>query len=466
MQNDRLDHDAAHTSARPRRRGRAERRVTGRRAPGRPPGGARRQGRLHGWMSRSAEWVPRPLPVLATLLIACGSGGTSGPPDPGPPTPAALAIDAGDDRTAVVATSTDIRPTVRVTDAAGAPVPNTTVTFTVTAGGGWVTDAAAATGTDGRAATTWYLGPAPDSEQTLTVAAAGFSVTFTANAEPLVPGTTYTGEAGYVEFTPGDLPVIISAPHGGTLRPTSIPTRSAPGATIIRDAETDLLALDMPAAFEARTGGTPHVIVLHLHREKLDANRDIAEGAEGNRSAERAWREYHAFIEAARLHVTATHGRGFYIDLHGHGHAIPRLELGYLLTATQLAGSDASLNSTTIVQRSSLRTLAETGDASHADLLRGADSFGTLFEAQGYPAVPSTSQPHPGDDPYFTGGYSTQRHSSRTGGPIDGVQIEANREGVRDTEENRQAFAAALAAVVESYFDAHYPIPLGVAAIR
>ncbi|MBR9988594.1 MAG: hypothetical protein KFH98_02505 [Gemmatimonadetes bacterium] len=365
-----------------------------------------------------------------------------------------------------MATSTDVRPTVRVTDAAGAPVANTTVTFTVSAGGGWVTDAASTSGTDGTAATTWYLGPVPAAAQTLTVAAAGFTVAFSATAQPLVPGTIYTGVGGYVEFTPGDLPVIITAPHGGTLRPASIPNRSGPNATTVRDAETDLLALDMPAAFEMRTGGTPHVVVLHLHREKLDANRDIAEAAEGNLTAERAWREYHGFIEAARHHVIAEHERGFYIDLHGHGHAIPRLELGYLLTSAQLGGSDASLNSTTMVQRSSIRTLAETGPASHAELLRGPQSFGTLFEAQGYPAVPSSAQPDPGDDPYFTGGYSTQRHGSRAGGPIDGVQIEANRVGVRDTETNRRAFAAALALVVESYFEEHYDIPLAAAAVR
>lgn len=394
-----------------------------------------------------AAWL-----LTAALLGGCG-GGTPAEPDR---SPAAIGIAGGDQQDAVVATSTGTRPAVRVTDASGTGVANTTVTFTVTAGGGWVSDAAVTTDAQGLAATSWYLGPAPDAGQALRASAAGFSVEFTATATPLVAGATYTGAAQYVEFIAGDLPVIVSAAHGGTLEPASIPDRSDPNATTIRDFATDELAFETGPAFEARTGGTPHIIVVHLHRRKLDANRAIVEAAEGNPTAERAWREYHGFIEAAREHVASEHGRGFYVDLHGHGHDVQRLELGYLLTSAQLAGDDASLNEPTIVQRSSIRRLAEEGASTHAALLRGPQSLGTLFEAEGYPAVPSAAQPAPGGDPYFTGGYSTARHGSRDGGAVDGVQIEANRIGVRDTDANREAFAAALARVVETFFEAHY----------
>ncbi|HSJ31922.1 MAG TPA: hypothetical protein VK933_10850 [Longimicrobiales bacterium] len=395
--------------------------------------------------------------LLPALHIACGSDSPSQPSDH---SPAALEIASGNDQVAVVATSTDTRPTIRVTDDSGAGVVNIRVTFAVTTGGGWVTDATVTTDAAGYAATTWYLGPAPASAQTLRANAAGFSADFSATAAPLVEGARYTGVNSYVEFIAGDLPLIISAPHGGTLQPSSIPDRSAAGATLIRDADTDDLALAMEAAFAARGGGTPHIAVMHLHRAKLDANREIGEGAEGNRAAEHAWREYHGFIEAARHHVVAGHDRGLYIDLHGHGHDVQRLELGYLLTSAHLAGDDASLNAASIVQRSSIRTLAESSVATHAELLRGPASLGTMLEAQGYPAVPSSAQPHPGEAPYFTGGYSTARHGSRDGGAIDAVQIEANRVGVRDTEPSRQAFAAALALVVESWLDMHYAMAL------
>lgn len=406
---------------------------------------------------RRAAWV-----LATAVLAACGSG-TPAEPDRAP---ASIVVVNGDQQDAVVATSTGTRPAVRVRDASGTGVPNTTVTFTVTAGGGWVSEATVPTDAQGHASTSWYLGPAPGVDQTLHATASGFTVEFAANATPLVEGATYTGAQQYVEFIAGDLPVVVSAPHGGTLEPASIPDRSGANATTIRDFATDDLAFETGPAFEARTGGAPHIIVLHLHRIKLDANRELGEAAEGNAAAERAWREYHGFIDAAREHVVAAHGTGFYLDLHGHGHDVQRLELGYLLTSAQLAGDDASLNEPAIVQRSSIRRLAEDGAATHAELLRGAHSLGTLLEAEGYPAVPSAAQPDPGADPYFTGGYSTDRHGSRHGGLIDGVQIEANRIGVRDTDANRKAFAAALARAVEAFFEAHYGAITATAVAR
>jgi hypothetical protein len=61
---------------------------------------------------------------------------------------------------------------------------------------------------------------------------------------------------------------------------------------------------------------------------------------------------------------------------------------------------------------------------------------------------------------YFDGGYNTDTHGCRGGGTICAVQIEANRVGVRDTEENRARFAAALARVVERYVHLHYGIDI------
>ena len=49
---------------------------------------------------------------------------------------------------------------------------------------------------------------------------------------PVVPisyvaGQSYFGRNGYVEYIAGNTPVILTAPHGGTLSPSSIPDRTA-----------------------------------------------------------------------------------------------------------------------------------------------------------------------------------------------------------------------------------------------
>lgn len=251
-------------------------------------------------------------------------------------------------------------------------------------------------------------------------------------------GVACFGTANYIEYVPGDLPIVISAPHGGALTPASIPDRTS--GTTATDTNTIDLARALATALTTRTGRAPHLVIVHLRRTKLDANREIVEAAQGNAEAMRAWTEYHAFIEQAMTLARQRAGNGFYVDLHGHGHPLARLELGYLLTATQLNQSDQALNAANALTSSSLRLAATTSSLSAAALLRGPRSLGGLLEGL-IPAVPSPAMPSPGADPYFNGGYSTDRHTN----VLPGVQIESHYTGVRDSAASRAAASAALA---------------------
>ncbi len=269
---------------------------------------------------------------------------------------------------------------------------------------------------------------------------------------------SYFGRANYVEYIAGELPIIITAPHGGILRPEEIPDRTY--GTTVTDLNTVDLARAIDSAFVRRTEKHVHVIVVHLHRVKLDANRDIAEGAQGDAEATIAWQDFQRFVRDAKSAVDARYAGGFYVDLHGHGHDIQRLELGYLVNAEALRLADATLDADPAHEvESSIRTVSIRSPLSFAELLRGPASLGALFEREGFPAVPSDSTPNPGTDPYFSGGYNSALHVCRTGGTICGVQIEANRIGVRDTEGCRRRFAEALVDVVARYLAAaHYAI--------
>ncbi len=270
------------------------------------------------------------------------------------------------------------------------------------------------------------------------------------------------GTNDWVEYRPGTLPVILSAPHGGGVEPPSIPDRSGVGIVTVRDSRTIETTIAASDAVLARTGERPHVIILHLRRTKLDANRDIGEAALGNDEAENAWREYHGFIDMAKQTVTTDHGSGLYLDMHGHGHAVQRLELGYLLTGSQLDNIDAAGLDNLDGQNTSLAGLAARTEAPFSGILRGPDSFGGLLEAAGVPSVPSPRWPGPaidsipGDEPYFSGGYSTRRHGSVAGGVIDGIQIEHNFTGIRGTAADREAYAVVLADVIATWLDRWY----------
>jgi hypothetical protein len=278
-------------------------------------------------------------------------------------------------------------------------------------------------------------------------------------AQPYVPGQTYFSANGHIEYRCGELPLIIAAPHGGLLSPADMPDRTCNDAVWVNDANTQELARSIDSVFQITHGCRPHLIINHLHRRKMDGNRNLADAACGDPQAIAAWSAFHAYLTAAREQVTTTHGRGLFVDLHGHGHQVQRLELGYLLYEDELAWSDAQLNSTQAINWSSLRHLATNNqqDLDHADLLRGPQALGTRLAERGYPSVPSQQDPFPlPGQPYFSGGYNTVEHSSYLGGSVDGVQVECNFSGVRDTGTNRTRFADSLRVALEEYLTAHF----------
>ena len=189
-----------------------------------------------------------------------------------------------------------------------------------------------------------------------------------------------------------------------------------------------------------------------------------------NSDAAAALVDWHAYIDAAKRAVLATTGKGWYMDMHGHGHAIQRLELGYLLANNDLDRSDAALDaSATFENTSSIRTLSQNSPLSFSTLLRGANSLGTLYANNGFPAVPSVQDPSINGTDYFNGGDDTRRHTCGsdasplggvTNGMICGVQIESNFTGVRDNATSRNRFGDVTATVLETYLRTHWGILL------
>lgn len=380
--------------------------------------------------------------ACAIALASCGGDGeTTGPKiarleiEPA----VALAVGLGD----------TVRFVAHVIDEHGQIVPGASVTWR--------------TGNSSVATMSAQGAAAPAGPGTTSVTATADGVSDAATLEVYVPptvtsyqpGTGYYGRRSYVEYIPGELPLILSAPHGGALEPAEIPDRTY--GTTVTDANIIETTLAVRSALLAWTGKAPHVIVSHLRRTKLDPNREIVEAAQGNPFAENAWEEFQDFIDIASQTVTRTYGSGFYIDLHGHGHAIVRAELGYLLTAGQLNHTDAEMDALGLPPYSSIRALAETSALPFSRLLRGDRSLGGYLQAQRVRSVPSPSDPSPGSDDYFSGGYNTERHGSRTAGrTVSGVQIELPSPGIRDTDADRKAFGQALAVAIEAYMTDHY----------
>ena len=276
--------------------------------------------------------------------------------------------------------------------------------------------------------------------------------------EIIADGSVWYGARKFIEYDAGNLPIVISVPHGGLVSPRDIPNRV--GATHSRDVNTIQVGRAVAAALYARTGRRPHLILCQLRRDKLDANRKLDAAQDGHPEMERAWHEYHAFIDTAKRSIVRQFGGGLYIDIHGLVSARDKIELGYLLRKQDLYESDTQLDAARFIRKSSVRTLGEVSAAAKrrfSALIRGPKSLGGLLEANGFPTVPSPAHPDAGrradgtPGPYFNGGYNTGRHGSRAGGPINGLQIELSWKGVRDSRAARAAFGAALAAALLTY---------------
>ena len=321
------------------------------------------------------------------------------------------------------------------------------------------------------------------------------------------PGVPVFDTSGneYIEYIPGNLPIIISAPHGGVKQSGStvggvfypdndsdLPDRSC--GTNERDDNTDILIRRIQDEIFTQTGCYAHVIINNLHRSKLDPNREINEASCGDSDSQFYWNAWHGFIDQASASVDANWGKGLYIDLHGQSHSIQRIEAGYNITGSQLdAGNVNSISGTSITNLVSNNLNGYTQE----ELVRGPFSLGQLFQeasgafynanndpgcgvSSGYRAIPSNTDhggsnscddttPH--GNSYFDGDfYNNIRHGSGSaasdgvggGGTIDGIMTEVNRR-VRDLgspydsrPNTLEPFAIDYANVVLDHIDIHY----------
>jgi N-formylglutamate amidohydrolase len=277
---------------------------------------------------------------------------------------------------------------------------------------------------------------------------------------------TLFGTNQYVEYQIGELPLVLSVAHGGNMEPMDIPDRTCNNAVTVTDAYTLETALAMKESLIALTGCSPHLVICHLSRKKLDCNRNIADGACGDPQAELAWTEFHDFIASARNAANmAYNGNTFFVDVHGHGNPIDRIELGYLLYDDELELSDNTLNSATYVNYSSIQELVASNlnGYSHVELLRGPQAFGTLLSNHGFPSVPSEQIPFPGlNTNYYSGGYITANHTCyNSSAQINGFQMELNYNGIRNNQSNRTLFAQGFSEAFTAFMTTHFDMNWG-----
>ena len=276
-------------------------------------------------------------------------------------------------------------------------------------------------------------------------------------------GQTYQGRNGYTTYYPGNIPLILSIPHGGDITPSEISNRTY-GVTVT-DSNTVELGIAIRNYFYANYNIRPYVIINNLKRTKLDANRDRVEAAQGNIYAERAFDEFHFYIENAREDIISKFGTGVLFDIHGHGINPDgfndlRTWIGYLLTSDELDNSNDYIDQNISINDVSIYSLLNSSGQSLSDLLSGPSSLGALFEENNYSALPSPESRSPEGMRYFSGGYNTFRYGTNRNFNFSSIQLEFPFQGLRDTPQSRSLFAATFVELVQEYYLIHLNIDL------
>lgn len=289
---------------------------------------------------------------------------------------------------------------------------------------------------------------------------------------------------GYVVYLEGDMPVILSSGHDGTLTPNYIADSTG---TTVRDTYATDLTKAVASALQADTGHRPHVVINNLARSKMDPNRDPSDSDRyatsevgKSRGAADIYSTWHRFLTKATNTVQSVHGSGLLVDIHGY--AFPGTNnsadpdndsvgpliwgfggLGYNAFNKTAAQFDADPTSTT---NNSLRHLIETSGKTASEITYGASSLPTLMQGQGYVGTPSSDHPIPyntdhGDGSssiikhYFAGEYNTDAHGSMNGGSVDALQVETPTY-IRDNATNRATFGSAMSQSLRTFMSTNY----------
>lgn len=252
-------------------------------------------------------------------------------------------------------------------------------------------------------------------------------------------GLTAAQTAELVTIQKGDIPLIISAPHGGTLEVPGVPERT--GESVQKkvgaktnfskafDAETDKMAVELSEAIFKRLGKRPYVVVAYFSRKYIDANRPASDAYE-NPLAKPVYDQYHGAILQARREILSRWQAGLLIDLHGQGSRRDAIFRGTADFAT-------------------VRGLL--GRAGQSALLGPQGLLGS-FAARGATMIPANEAIAEKENPALNGGFIVRQYGSSRGGNFDAIQFEFGASYRReDRPKTVEALADSLSEFVGRY---------------
>jgi N-formylglutamate amidohydrolase len=202
----------------------------------------------------------------------------------------------------------------------------------------------------------------------------------------------------------GTLPIVLTAPHGGSSAVPGVPARTS--GTTVQDTRTLELTEALRDRLAAILCERPYVVIAQFHRRFVDANRAEAEAYE-HPDGRAPYRAYHQTIRDFVAEIRQRYPDGaILLDIHGQSEEPDRIHRG-------------TRNGTSVT-----RLLARYGD----DALVGRNSLLGQLAAAGYTVFPPITAPRDArEDPRWNGGYTVDAYGSHNPDGIDTIQLEIGR---------------------------------------
>ncbi len=240
----------------------------------------------------------------------------------------------------------------------------------------------------------------------------------------------------FLQVQRGELPIIITAPHGGSLAIPGVPRRLGPevertsGKFVTgQDTRTFELATATAKRVEEITGKKPYLVASKAHRQFMDPNRPEKEGVEH----EKARVVHAAFHGQVREFVDELRKQfpngALLLDIHGQATSAETIFRG-----TQ--------NGTTV-----MKMVERHG----AVALTGEESILGYLASKGIKVSPTNTPPGtPPESKGFGGGHIVRTYGSHTTNGVDAIQLEFGG-GFRMDVKKREATAKTLAEAIKVY---------------
>ncbi len=226
----------------------------------------------------------------------------------------------------------------------------------------------------------------------------------------------------------GDMPIILTAPHGGLLLIPGIGERSK--GTKLCDMYTLDLIHAISEAITDKTGKKPYIVVALFHRKYIDANRSATQAYEDD-NAKPMYDYYHNQITGYIKEIKARFPRQnpLLIDIHGQ----------------------STHNEIIFVGTQNKKTVKKLLDTEGQQAFTGTESVLGQLSAQGYRIFPPVKERTQQEYSSYNGGFTVYTYGSNQPDGVDAIQLEFGRDF--RTPENLHNTAQTMAVALSAYYN-------------